>query len=598
MGERSMTYSGSPNPDPGEVKRDEETLQRQREEKAEQDRIEEERRILEQEVPYWQRERDFEQNPPLDNLEFNLGIESKQFQGRQLIGSRFFDAVEGGVGTGIDWLRQQAQDDPDRYTDDMLRLLGGGLQNTAWAISKLPLINEIAKGEDWLAEQARGMSEHLTPFLDPRFAGWGTRIATGILADKGIGKAVKGVKYVNKAGITGLIDNLPAQPVYAMSDDIYQNVRSIRRAFDSKLTQGGKRMALNYRALMNNHIEDYARLVASDWSTDWATGLPISKGATNLTRQTSFKNLRKELLAGFMEDYGDALKNFHVFEDGKWVKKPITRSKIQLDHRMTLVQSAGIYHNVDRRSSLFRKIQNIALQRGYTPGDARANLGLVTPETHRVKTNFFNDLHGLKDGSNNMKYWNGKHRNTGRRRMDIMDDSHKGPKEEALHLEVVEDYFDQVDRGTIILEDAQAVWKAENLKGILPEQITDELMKVLVDPQYEKYTPKSLKGVIESIVHSETDNIKKLKKVLDIEEELDTLGALGEGAESILDGSIQLKPTDTPRIKGLKKELKKLRSRKLSTWFKRWKKSVDKTKGQEGLDLYGYQKIIDDLIDG
>jgi hypothetical protein len=199
-----MTYSGSP--DPGIVKRDEETLQRQRDEKAEQDRLEEERRILEQEVPYWQRERDFEQNPPLDNLEYNLGIESKQFQGRQLIGSRFFDAVESGTETGINWLRQQAQENPDRYSDDMLRLLGGGLQNTAWAISKLPLINEIAKGEDWLAEQARGMSEHLTPFLDPRFAGWGTRIATGILADKGIGKAVKGVKYLGTSGLDDLID--------------------------------------------------------------------------------------------------------------------------------------------------------------------------------------------------------------------------------------------------------------------------------------------------------------------------------------------------------------------------------------------------------
>ena len=196
-----MTYSGSPNPDPGIVKRDEETLQRQREEKAEQDRIEEERRILEEEVPYWQRERDFEQNPPLDNLEFNLGIESKR-----LVGSRFFDAVEGGVETGMDWLKQQAQDDPDRYTDDMLRLLGGGLKNTAWAISKLPLINEIAKGEDWLAEQARSMSEHLTPYLDPRFAGWGTRIATGILADKGIGKAVKGAKYLGTSGLDDLID--------------------------------------------------------------------------------------------------------------------------------------------------------------------------------------------------------------------------------------------------------------------------------------------------------------------------------------------------------------------------------------------------------
>jgi len=52
-----MTYSGSPNPDPGIVKRDEETLQRQREEKVEQDRLEEERRILEEEVPFWRRQK-------------------------------------------------------------------------------------------------------------------------------------------------------------------------------------------------------------------------------------------------------------------------------------------------------------------------------------------------------------------------------------------------------------------------------------------------------------------------------------------------------------------------------------------------------------
>ena len=55
-----MTYSGSPNPDPGEVRRDEETLQRQREEKAEQDRLEEERRILEEEVPFWRRQKQLE----------------------------------------------------------------------------------------------------------------------------------------------------------------------------------------------------------------------------------------------------------------------------------------------------------------------------------------------------------------------------------------------------------------------------------------------------------------------------------------------------------------------------------------------------------
>ena len=68
-----MTFSGSPNPDPGEVKRDEETLQRQRDEKAEQDRLEEERRILAQEVPFWRRQKqleggDFIQDPEYQSI--------------------------------------------------------------------------------------------------------------------------------------------------------------------------------------------------------------------------------------------------------------------------------------------------------------------------------------------------------------------------------------------------------------------------------------------------------------------------------------------------------------------------------------------------
>ena len=48
-----MTYSGSPNPDPGDIKKNQEMLNREREEAAEQERLAEERKILEQEVPYW-----------------------------------------------------------------------------------------------------------------------------------------------------------------------------------------------------------------------------------------------------------------------------------------------------------------------------------------------------------------------------------------------------------------------------------------------------------------------------------------------------------------------------------------------------------------
>ena len=51
-----MTYSGSPNPDPWDIKKNQEMLNREREEAAEQERLAEERKILEQEVPYWKRQ--------------------------------------------------------------------------------------------------------------------------------------------------------------------------------------------------------------------------------------------------------------------------------------------------------------------------------------------------------------------------------------------------------------------------------------------------------------------------------------------------------------------------------------------------------------
>lgn len=112
---------------------------------------------------------------------------------KQLLGSRMLDAIEYGAVGSVKWLQKQAEEDPDRYTDDMLRLLGGGLKNVGWALSKVPFLDKIAQGEDWLAEQARAMSAELTPWLDPRFAGWGTRVGTGILADKGIRKATTAV---------------------------------------------------------------------------------------------------------------------------------------------------------------------------------------------------------------------------------------------------------------------------------------------------------------------------------------------------------------------------------------------------------------------
>ena len=390
-------------------------------------------------------------------------------------------------------------------------------------------------------------------------------------------------KYIHKdsdISVTkgGLLDPNRVNPTEMYStgttpDDPLQNVRSIKRAWNAQLTQGGRARRFNLKAFLNNNLEDYKRLVAGDWSTNWASGLPVGRSRDNLSRQTAYNNLRSELLNIFRDDYGDAL-----------VRHEIPEQKINLDHRLTLVQSVGMYHNVERGSSLFNRIQDVALYRGYTPGDAEANLDLADPESHRVKTNFFNDLHGLKT-HNNMKYWNGQHRDTGKTRFQIMSESHKSKDAEDLHIEVVNDYFDLVDRGTVILNDAKQIWKAENLKDIMPEQITDELMKVIVDPDFKQYSPESLKPVIDSIVQEEASNIKNLERVLEIEGQLEKLDML-TSAETIL-------PEDSALVKELKGELKKLKSAPKSKWFiKDYKKIMEED--QQGLDLFGYDQIINE----
>ena len=108
------------------------------------------------------------------------------------------DTVENGVIGSVNWLQKQAEDNPDTWTDDAFRLVGGGLKNSAWALSKIPGLKQLGQAEEFLVDRARDLNENLTPWLDPRVAGWGTRIATGMIADKGIGKAFKGVKGLDK----------------------------------------------------------------------------------------------------------------------------------------------------------------------------------------------------------------------------------------------------------------------------------------------------------------------------------------------------------------------------------------------------------------
>ena len=300
--------------------------------------------------------------------------------------------------------------------------------------------------------------------------------------------------------------------------------------------------------LQNNKVftSEYKRLIGSDISTIDEFGLPFAKRKRNVqfeSRKSGYVNYRKESMDQYLEWYGPAMKRLGI--------KP---SQIDLDHRLTLIQSLGIYHNVDPKSQLWIDIQNTAVRRGIYPGDAKRNLDLVDPESHRVKSNYFNDLHGLKT-HNNMKYWNGLHRDSGKTRLQIMEESHLGPEYEKAHLEVVNDYFDVAERGNKILDSARAIWHAENMKGILPEEIVKTLMEVSIDPTY---SPKQLKQIVDSMMDVEIEKYSKIQRLFEIELELEVIGS---SPEIILD-------TDTQVIKDLKQEYKKLKTVRKSPWFK------------------------------
>ena len=270
----------------------------------------------------------------------------------------------------------------------------------------------------------------------------------------------------------------------------HQRGMTVRKLIESHLTMGGKANRFNFRALQ-----------AQPESNKRGIGVKLS---TTDQSKVSYDKIRDDLILDWNDLYGDAMANYRYIDSkGNVIAKPLTSDMIDLDHRLTLVQSLGMYHNVPPKGKLWQRIQNTALRRGYKPGDTLENLALVDPESHRVKTNFFDDLHGLrlKGKDKNMRYWNGTHRNTGKTRMEIMEQSHLNKKNEDLHIEVVEDYLDKVDEGAKILDDSLRLWRAEN-PGTLPDEIVSKLVDISLDPKITKYSPRRLKRIIQDVAET------------------------------------------------------------------------------------------------
>ena len=219
-----MTYSGSPNPDPGEVKRDEETLQRQRDEKAEQDRLEEERRILEQEVPFWRRQKQLEgdeftpdpEGPHYQSIaaETGIGIAADFFLPSPDPLSR---AASFGVGYGANALAQWMRGDWDDFSHGEAVAAGGfqaipfgtaakGLKGLKRATAKGALGGvTMAQLEVGIDEQRRLTTREL--------------MLSGVLGGTVAG-GFKAAELGGDALPSAIMNNLPAKAVHADSSGV------------------------------------------------------------------------------------------------------------------------------------------------------------------------------------------------------------------------------------------------------------------------------------------------------------------------------------------------------------------------------------------
>ena len=343
----------------------------------------------------------------LEDLREGVKIRQKE----KLLGSRMLDAIEYGAVGSVKWLQKQAEEDPDRYTDDMLRLLGGGLKNIGWALSKVPFLDKIAQGEDWLAEQARAMSAQLTPQLDPRFAGWGTRVATGLIADKGISKAYKVANPLLKQS---LLNNINRKAGFVYADNIPNQIERMATAYaenkhlipvKNRLVAGTKRttehlvdedLISKVAKSINKNVSDEAINTAfktqkSEFnSTTKAVGY-MNRLAKNLLTEFEGKNLREWKFA----DVDGVTKIVDAKASGKKVRA--YEWAFEKDHRKAkeAFKKAGIdklenlgadfYENLELGLTTFNRRKNFAAGNPVIPDKLSEFLGISTDLTMQVR---------------------------------------------------------------------------------------------------------------------------------------------------------------------------------------------------------------------
>ena len=144
------------------------------------------------------------------------------------------EAVEQGLISGVQTLQDWSKDDPDTWSDDILRLAGGGLSNIA-SVAEAPGIKQalqvLGAGGHYGGKLGRRIANAVG--VDERIGGAVFGLAGDALAGGLIAKGAKAAKLGKLAqkGTQGVLRRT-AQPAFAKTDDTSDLAKYYRKGLD------------------------------------------------------------------------------------------------------------------------------------------------------------------------------------------------------------------------------------------------------------------------------------------------------------------------------------------------------------------------------
>ena len=398
---------------------------------------------------------------------------------KQLLGSQLLDNIGGKFAEAGSAVMDAAQEDPDTWTDDAIRIGLGGVKNVGTVLSA----PGIKQGLQLLGAPAyyvgRGLGYGLEKAgVDPRYGHIvgevGEWFIPGYGMYKAAGKIVKGTTgTIKKVQAISQADEFMKARKMQLAVDLQMNINRnidnvpgiVRRtmAWESGLKDG----VFNYDIWKSNQLygQTYrSRKTAEVIATPFEKGVEFEKYRDNIA------------MPAFKAEWKPILK-----------KLDINESNLELHHIMAVKASVGLYDGLKYGSKEWNDVTTLLLDRYVNPGNIPENLMPVVGSRTDIGTPHYIAHKYLDDmvGPIGEKFF------TPEIRRQMRGDRN-------FRLKMTDEYADIVKKSENIIVQAQEIWDL-SYKGDIPEELVEKLSQIPASLDVA-YQPPQLRNMIQTAI--------------------------------------------------------------------------------------------------